>query len=195
MIQKQIDSSKWAQFYINRLNDDYYHHVCTRYRPFLNEVLRYIQRGSSIVELGCGMGNVSRFLLQNSDVKFKATMIDNDFAMIWLSLANLNKFDPNALGRTAYLIHGDILKSCPLADVVHSHGVLEHFSDEQIRTVIEIQKKACNTLIHYVPSYKYMTPSFGDERLMTPEQWKAICNPTEIIEFNDGYDLILKWTK
>lgn len=88
---------------------------------------------------------------------------------------------------------GDIRQACWWGEVGHSHGVLEHFNDVEIRDIIKLQREQYETLIHYVPSYLYRTPSFGDERLMTPENWQEICQPDEIIEFNGGYDLILKW--
>jgi hypothetical protein len=45
-----------------------------------------------------------------------------------------------------------------------------------------------------VPGEKYKEPSFGDERLLSIEKWMDL-NPTDIIEFNEGFDLILYWKK
>ena len=80
-------------------------------------------------------------------------------------------------------------------NIIHSHGVLEHFEDHEIHEILHYQKAISPLLIHYVPSDKYTYKSFGDERLLSKEYWKENFNPTEIIEFNSGYDLILKWRR
>ena len=38
-----------------------------------------------------------------------------------------------------------------------------------------------------------MVPSFGDERLMSAWEWKRKFQPSSIIEFNEGKDLVLVW--
>jgi hypothetical protein len=76
------------------------------------------------------------------------------------------------------------------ADVVHSHGMLEHFSDTVIRRVIDSYRGIAHSQIHYVPGL-YPTPTFGDERLMPVERWWDIVKPSQIITFNDGLDYAL----
>jgi hypothetical protein len=76
-------------------------------------------------------------------------------------------------------------------DMAFSHGVLEHFDDFQIRDIIN-QCKDCSILsMHYVPSNRYLEPSRGDERLMSVDQWLQIYPFDDIVEFNEGKDLIL----
>jgi len=177
--------NEWATFYKDRLNESYYKHINKRYSPFIKEIKRNLSKDLTVVELGCGIGSISRSLKSS---KCKLICVDNNSSM--LKMSKRNKLSH------AIFIKQDITKSYKIkADIAHSHGVLEHFSDEQIRKIIKIQKKQYKTLIHYVPSKKYKNPSFGDERLMTVNQWKRICNPDEIIEFNNGYDLILKFNK
>jgi hypothetical protein len=45
--------------------------------------------------------------------------------------------------------------------------------------------------VHYVPGL-YPAPTFGDERLMSVAEWWDICNPSQIITFNDGLDYAKK---
>lgn len=75
------------------------------------------------------------------------------------------------------------------ADVVHSHGMLEHFDDHAIRQVIHNFRQA-RVQVHYVPGL-YPEPSYGDERLMSVEQWEDICAPDQVLTFNDGLDYAL----
>lgn len=143
-----------------------------------------IRPGDTVIELGCGIGNISRAL---SDLDCGLICVDNVKDMLSFSAQN-------KLNGRAQFIEADITRYYRIpGDVAHSHGVLEHFSNAQIQRAIKIQQIQYRELIHYVPGAKYSVPSFGDERLMTPEQWDAICKPDEIIEFNDGFDLILKW--
>jgi hypothetical protein len=68
-------------------------------------------------------------------------------------------------------------------------------TDEQIQATIAQQRRFSETILHYVPSFKYKVPSFGDERLMKPDQWAAIAHPDEILSFNDSFDLVLVWNQ
>ena len=177
----------WTEFYKQRLNDSYYNHVKTKYKRFIDEISVSYSAGYRVVELGCGMANITRALIDNN-LWAEYSIMDLEQGMLDLSESNLRNNQ-----KYVTISKGDILLDCLSGDVAHSHGVLEHFCDSQIRKIIALQKDNYSKLIHYVPSNKYETPSFGDERLLSVDQWKEICNPDEIIEFNDGYDLILKW--
>jgi len=181
--------SKWSKFYEKRLNEKYRNHISNRYGLVLEEMLK--TKSKNFAQFGCGMGNMSRLvseILPNSN----HILLDNDVDMLSLAEKNMNEVD--FFGKKM-IIHHDILDELLLTniDLIHSHGVLEHFSDLQIQTIIKNQLKVTKKLIHYVPSWKYEVPSYGDERLLTKEDWKRICNPDQIIEFNNGYDLILIW--
>jgi SAM-dependent methyltransferase len=176
----------WSKFYESRLDENYYRYICKRYSPFIEEIKQLLRPRDVVVELGCGIGSITRAVLDSKPLcKFRCTDINQEM----LRLTAKNKLKNRVL---FYQIDMTQDYSLP-AKVAFSHGVLEHLSNQQIRDAINIQKKQYKYLIHYVPSYKYVTQSFGDERLLRSEQWSAICQPDEIIEFNDGYDLILKW--
>lgn len=179
------------QTYSKRLNRRYLTHIGAKYGPFLH-VLRSEIRPKNpkmiFAEMGCGAANVSRLI--GSDVQH--VLVDNDPKMLDLAAANM----PAALFQTT-LVEADIVNfELPFqVDVCHSHGVLEHFNDTDIRKVIVNQMRSSRSLIHYVPSDKYESPSLGGERLLSPAQWREICQPDELIEFNNGFDLILIWKR
>ncbi len=178
--------NSWLDFYTVRNNKSYYNHIRDKYSPFIDKISECILANNyqTIVELGCGIGSITRSLIERFPTKIY-DVVDKDKEMLNLCISNLSYLS------TIQFWKADILKTSFGGDIIHSHGVLEHFSDSQIRKIISLQKG--KTLLHYVPSNKYDNPSFGDERLMSPEQWEKICSPDETIEFNDGYDLILKW--
>ena len=172
------------------MNDKYRAHVAKRYAPFIKYVTLHAYDKPVIAEMGCGAANVSRILSQSIDAE--QILVDKCPRMLKLA-------DINMTGSSKYtLVQADLTRSLSFLQdrdvgLMYAHGVLEHFSDFQIRKILAGQKKITDTIIHYVPSNKYEKPSFGDERLMSPEQWYDICQPDSIIEFNDGYDLILSW--
>jgi trans-aconitate methyltransferase len=197
----------WYDFYKARMNDQYREHVASRYEPFIERVAHQAMRGRFVMEAGCGAANVSR-VVQNRIARSRfQVLVDNDPDV--LSLAHQNMVTTGA--ENFVLVRHDILQpsspSCQeFADwfqpgmygLVYSHGVLEHFGDHEIRLAIQRQMELLEPggkLLHYVPSAKYEKPSFGDERLMTPDQWDDICNPDCISFFNHGRDLVLEWRK
>jgi len=180
--------SAWYNFYVARMNDAYYDHVFRKYLQFINQIAMRCLPGDIVVEAGCGTANITR-ALKELRPESKYIVVDNDDKMLGLAASNLREW-PSIAARQLDIRYDEM----PKADIVHGHGVLEHFDDETIRQIIGLQiSSGARFVAHYVPSAKYKKPSFGDERLMTPELWKEICAPTEIYEFNDGYDLVLMW--
>lgn len=180
------------QTYEARMNEKYRTHIERKYYPFIELILRELPLGAcSVGEFGCGAANISR-VLAKAKPEIDHILVDIDQRMLALAGKNMD-----LTSSRFELIPWNILSPLPhlRLQLVHSHGVLEHFSDRDIRQILDCQKLITHTLIHYVPSHKYEKPSFGDERLLTPEQWKKICNPDQILEFNDGFDLALIWRK
>ena len=80
------------------------------------------------------------------------------------------------------------------SDVIFGHGVLEHFSDEECVKIVSQQRENARVkVVHYVPLDKYVTPSFGDERLLPAFHWVSLLSPTRVWVENDGYDLFMEW--
>jgi hypothetical protein len=59
-------------------------------------------------------------------------------------------------------------------DVVYSQGFFEHFSDKKINTLIKEQLIIGKTVIFSVPSNFYPKKDFGNERLLSINEWKEI---------------------
>lgn len=181
--------TSFYNMYRDRMNDRYRDHVVKKYWPFIIAIRDNLPLDvEMIAEFGCGAANISRLLPQD----IKHILVDSDPDMLYLADLNMRTTRSDFIVAQYDIVHID---NFPSVDLIHSHGVLEHFQDDEIRQIIMRQKKIAPVLVHYVPSYKYVAPSFGTERLMTPEQWDNICHPDEIRSFNDGYDLILIWKR
>lgn len=167
-----IVENDWVGFYKDRVNSTYEDYFADRYKPFLDKV-RSFANSKGIFELGCGIGSVSKAL---SGIPFSG--IDLSKEMVELANENTNSLN---------FYPGDIFHvATPKSILKVSHGVLEHFSDEDI---LKICKKHPNSL-HYVPLEKYKTPSFGDERLLSAKHWIDLVKPEYAKVFNNGYDLM-----
>ncbi|OQY10304.1 MAG: hypothetical protein B6I28_01270 [Fusobacteriia bacterium 4572_132] len=173
----------WYNFYKDRLNISYNKHIEKKYSLFIKEIEKLINPNSTILEMGSGIGSITKILNKRKKGNFLISDINKN--MLKLSNQNLKSI-PSFI----FDIKNHLYKK---VDIIHCHGVLEHFDNTDIQKIIKNQLKSCTHLIHYVPSNKYKIQSFGDERLLSKEEWFNLIKPKEIIAFNNNYDLILKW--
>ncbi|MBR1173924.1 class I SAM-dependent methyltransferase [Bradyrhizobium sp. KB893862 SZCCT0404] len=184
-----VGRSKWAEFYNGRTGPGYLAYVRERYRPFISAIASRIRPNDLVLEIGCGTGTITKALCDLAKVQGAPRSVvfaasDADPEMVQTTRARL--WNDNA---AVFALDCTNAKHFTEAEVVHSHGMLEHFDDHTIRQVIHNFRKA-RVQVHYVPGL-YDAPTFGDERLMSVEQWEDICAPDQIITFNDGLDYAL----
>jgi len=173
----------WREFYISRVvNTKYEYYFIDKYALFLDTLDS--QKGKTFLETGCGTGLVTKLVYHP---KRKFTLLDNDLEMLGLAI---NRLVPLPI---RYVL-GDIRTPMHQQfDVIYSHGVLEHLSLAWCIKIIQNQLAIGKILVHYVPTNKYTTPSFGDENLISRAQWEDALKPTKSIAFNEGKDLLLIW--
>jgi hypothetical protein len=173
--------SEWSNYYKSRVGDSYSKYCKSQYEPFLKEIGLF----NSVSEEGCGIATISK-LIHREGKKHTAFDLCKD----QLGLARLNVQDKNI-----ELLQGNILtfqyKEKP--ETIVSHGVLEHFSDADIRWIIHRQRYVARKVVHYVPLIGWGKPSFGDERLLSIEDWRSLVRPTRTVLFNDNKDAVLVW--
>lgn len=167
------DTEKWKEFYENRINSSYQNYFEKRYEEFIRQIYA-LSQSNTIMELGCGIGSVSKAVQKHGKTSFG---FDISESMVELANKNLhdNRFNVGNIFETDF----------PKRYLKVSHGVLEHFSDTQIVSITE----RCQNSIHYVPLDKYVTPSFGDERLLPYEYWLDLVHPKAYFLFNNDHDL------
>lgn len=167
--------NNWHDFYAKRVNSTYQIYFEQKYKPFLDKIVKL--HPVIITEGGCGIASISKYF-----TRFGVTCqgFDNDPFMVKLSRDNCpqgNYWEQDllneSLGNDNFLI---------------THGVLEHFSTKEIESIIERYPNS----FHYVPSHLYDTQSYGDEKLTSPKFWMRFAQNNDVMEFNDGYDLMFK---
>lgn len=209
----------WNDYYKDRVrNGDYMEAFINKYSRFIEEIILNIKRLSNksktplvLKEEGCGIGTISlaisdtedkligSFGLKNSsDIKevSKVVLSDINTSMLKLCYKNTNPiFSGSYLGKVPFFYTKENIcdpKFFESRTLVVTHGVLEHFSDENIVKIISTYDDD-NVLFqaHYVPTDKYEKQSFGDERLLPVETWITLVNPDYYVLDNDGTDLYM----
>lgn len=167
--------SKWSQFYESRVNSNYQEYFENKYSLLLAILSRY----ESVVEEGIGIGSISKHLRKKG---IHTSGIDLCSDMLELCTRN----NPGIQVQQA-----DIFTYKAYGSIVVTHGVLEHFEDEDIRIILNKYKTNNQKSVHYVPLIGHGKPSFGDERLLEAKYWINTFQPDGSCTFNDGKDLIL----
>ncbi len=174
--------NNWKEFYEKRINSSYQDYFNERYEKFIEFIVSF--QPIHIVEAGCGIGSVGNAIYFYCSMKgLKIDISGFDLSKDMVNLANRNKY--NKLQEK--YIQGDIFQNSYDGFAV-THGVLEHFSDEEILKISHLYPNS----IHYVPLDKYHEPSFGDERLMSKDFWLDLLKPEYYFTMNNEHDLVFK---
>lgn len=171
-----MNKNKWSDFYSYLSVDEYLYNL-SRHRFLLSRLLKLKPR--SVLEAGTGSGSLSIFL---SAQGLSVVSIDNDNEVLERAKKNCRQFKGNV-----NFILTDALSHLPFDDgfdVAFSQGVAEHFSDEQIKIFVGNQLRVSRCVIISVPNRSYWQ-SFGDERLMSTDEWSNILSDFNIREIRD----------
>lgn len=180
MIEEDLKSNYYL-FYQNRVNSKYQDYFEGRYKPLIDTLI--FMEGDCIREEGMGIGSTFK-ALRNQGCGKMMYGFDNDDGMIELCRKNnhlVSVYKDNIL----------LPRSNPACDIITTHGVLEHFEDQDIKDIISRYNYKKKKHIHYVPTDKYKTKSIGNERLLSIKYWLNLVKPTDYILFNDDYDLLM----
>lgn len=167
--------SKWYEFYKDRINSSYQDYFNERYKPMIDFILSF--EPTLVVDAACGIGSISKALVHRG---VRCEGFDGDKEMVKLANRNVS---------SVYFEEGNLFNSENFTkELTITHGVLEHFEDEQIEFLLEHYSNS----IHYVPLDKYHTPSFGDERLLPKDYWIETFKPSYYFTMNNEHDLVFK---
>lgn len=151
-----------------------------------------LQKGDSLIEMGCGSGHLSACLAQKG---YRVILLD--FSPIALGKAQETFKKYNLTGE---FILGDIFhldESVPVCDFAWNSGVMEHFGDYEITILVNnIQKYAQKGVLYLVPNSNSIAYLLMRARLMSEDKWiygeEYLRRDYEIILKNVGYQHIVK---
>ena len=142
---------------------------------FIQCILDHTDPGAKILETGIGFATTTELL---RDLGYDICGFDIEKTAV----VNASERYP-LLDSRLYI--GDILKpsSYPLTyDVIIHQGVLEHFSDEEIINILNLQSKKCKKIIFDVPNnLRQNIQDEGDNtRFESPQFWEAIIDEAHL---------------
>lgn len=186
--------NEWSEYYLLRVNNqNYFQHFSQKYGINIYNCIKRFHKSFSkntiIIEEGCGIGNVTKYLV-NFFPTNQYILCDNDDEMLELAKQNLkNQINcSNITFLQKDILSSNIIASNPKDDVlVITHGVLEHFGNLQLIDILKTVYTNKFSQLHYVPLEGYLTPSFGDERLLPKTLWRTLC----LTIFNNVKDLCI----
>lgn len=168
-------NSRWAKLYrqqVVRMEEERFYRTKVREKkPLLKSIVKYAGKESIVLEAGSGSGVLSLYLANEG---WRSIALDSDREMLSLAKSISDKFSSSP----AY-VQGNIF-SLPFSDdsisLIHSHGVLEHFTDAQIIEVVQEQLRVAKVVIISVPSNYFVEKEkmYGDERFLPPKKWLSL---------------------
>lgn len=172
----------WTAIYekVNLDQVPQHYHAFTK-MPFLSEYLEraalLCPEGGRALETGIGFGYgaiwLSRRGVQAEGIDYSEDIVER--------AKSINE----ALDGQATFRFGDFFNLAEhidgTYDVILHQGVLEHFSDDEIREILRQQVRISQYVIFSVPSIHYpFEREFGNERLLTLHKWKTILEDFDI---------------
>ena len=140
--------------------------------PLIKEILNITSgQPARILEAGGGTGTISLFLSQKGHI---VVYLDKDVSML-----NIAKFIALNHKLKPTYIRGKI-QNLPFTDksfdICFSHGVLEHFSDEEIVNILKEQYRVSKYVIVSIPSdfFNSSNRMYGDERFLSVNHWRSL---------------------
>lgn len=161
-----MSATDWSRFRVETISLPTFLKRNLIHAELLLEVAR---RGSSgVLEVGIGSGAQSALLSH----AVPTLTIDNDWRIIEAARPNLERFGPRAtlIAADAFVLP---FRSGRFGASI-SQGLMEHFSDGAIGSLLREQLRVCRSVVFSVPSDRYPRQDVGDERLMSPAQWRSI---------------------
>jgi 2-polyprenyl-3-methyl-5-hydroxy-6-metoxy-1,4-benzoquinol methylase len=185
--------SDWSDFYKKEIEkgenlQKFVEEKIRRKILLIKKIQKYSSKQGRLLETGCGSGVSCCYF---SKLGYHIFGIDKDKKILELAKDIANKLNCSITFKKMDIKHLNFPEKH--FDVVFSSGVLEHFYDEEIISIINEQLRVGKTVVFSVPSYylKDKNRLYGDERLMRIGRWKEVLlktNGTLCESFGYGFD-------
>ena len=176
-IKKKSEDDKWYALYKIDVEefpspDEYIKYKLKYKKKFVKKVLQYA-KDKKVIEMGCGTGLMAGYLQ-----KLGLDVVALDLSRAVLKYAELLAKQSKIISPCKYE-QGDILNlqyNKNTFDVSYSNGVLEHFDDEKIISILKQQMNISKYVIFGIPStyFNFNEKMLGNERRLTLKEWKGL---------------------
>lgn len=131
-------------------------------------ILQYTKHGDSILELGCGTGEISAILGVYSRIPI---LVDFSNESIEYTNSLFNELGIKGQFHCQDILHG-LQMNTSSVDWVWSSGLLEHFSDEKILKILEESVRVCKKgVMSLVPNANSVFYRIGKYKLEQNKKW------------------------
>lgn len=166
------------------------------FRQFLSKkrlielIISETPKGGKILEAGCGTADLSIIL---NGCGFVVTALDLSADVLeYAKKKTISGLNPIGFIQADILSLSSIFGKKHFDTVCHS-GVMEHFSDRDIKKALKEQRIIAKKLIFNVPNNRVKPGPelFGDERLLSHRKWSELIASAGFSNFKiyGGYDL------
>lgn len=185
-------TEKWVDAFINRERNaegilPYFTFTISNMMPFLTQLSKAITPGSRVLEIGCGPCFLSIWMSHLATKHLNVYALEYDEKVLSYARRNIEFFRA-----PVRLIHGDMFAlpfSSDSCDVIYHDGLLEHFSDDELRRALAEQMRVARKIVLSIPvaRAKGFKDLYGDERLMNYSSWKELFNSTGVARVDSVY--------
>ncbi len=179
----------WNEFYHPFHREDYELHI-KAWKGVCHIIARYTPPKGRILEIGSGTGQMSLYLsTMGEKYNFYCVGFDKDPTMV----ERAKNLTLEVGGRAKFACHDlfSLNSGSPIGPLkvgtyhtVFSQGMLEHFTDEQIKKAIEVMFRIGRKIAFSVPIDKFGHKSRGDERLLSDSFWRRKISKYELLHFS-----------
>lgn len=177
----------WNEYYTDWHKKDYDRHI-KAWKAFCHRVARFTPKGGKILEVGSGTGMMSIYF---SFMGFRVIGIDSNAVEVKRATNLARELNSKVKFKQMDLFSLDHGKG--KMDTAFSQGLLEHYSDQDIKRIINKQFEVAKVVAFSVPLDKFGHASRGDERLLPESYWRKLVEDYEILHwstFSKGKQLI-----
>jgi SAM-dependent methyltransferase len=174
----------WNKYYDNKISWEIFLNKLADHSFYLEKIIELNPKKT--LEVGCGPGTRSIFL---SHLGVKAVAIDIDEGIV----SQVKNYNTKFKGS----VQVDKLDAFNLPykdkefDVVFNAGFLEHFDDDDKIKLVKEFTRVAKYYIFMVPNKNYRLRPYGNEDLLTKNQWEKILNPFKI---NESLNIYKSWS-
>jgi len=161
---EEIESKKGIKNYIE-------YKIKTKVK--LIKLIKKYSKNKKIMEAGCGTGIISSYM---SSLDYNVVAIDINDKILKLAEEISNNYIKNS---NPNFIKKDLFKldfANKEFDVIFSNGVLEHFTDDEIKEILKLQLEQANVVIVGIPTqfFRKEKAMHGDERYLKIKYWRNL---------------------
>ena len=167
----------WDNYYTDWGKKDYERHI-KAWKGLCHRVARSTPKGGKILEVGSGTGMMSIYL---SSMGFRVIGIDSNAVQVKRATNLAGELNSRAKFRQMDLFS---LDGKGKMDTAFSQGLLEHYSDQDIKRIINKQFEVAKVVAFSVPLDKFGHASRGDERLLPENYWRKLVEGYKILHWS-----------